>query len=143
MTRQGFELQFDAHAEEVNESDQFGRTLLDLVYQGGTHHLMFESKIYKAGSTVPFWPWGALGVIATTAAPIGRLGSAVAASTVLTATANTPAASTPATLTASKSILAPNSSLKLLFDSRVRHVPIRLVCLPSETTGTVTAFTTS
>ena len=45
-----------------------------------------------------------------------------------------------ATLTASKSILAPDYNAELLFAPSARNVPIRLALLPSETGGTVTAF---
>ena len=102
---------------------------------------MFEAKAYKAGSITPFWPWGAMGVFYTAAAPIARLASNVAAAMVLTATANTPAAAAVATLTGSKSILAPNNPAKLLYNSKLRKVPVRLVLLPSDTAGTGSHFT--
>lgn len=138
ITRTGYELQFNAHAEEINESDKYGDSLIDLVYRGGTLAIIFESKEYKAGSLTPFWPWGAdVGTLSTTAAPIGRLGSNVAAPLVLSSTANTPAAAAPTTATVTQAILAPNANLSLLFDSKLRHVPIRLVSLPGETAGTV------
>jgi len=142
MTVDGFRLSVTSKAEQIDKTDTYGDTLLDLVYRGGTHYLDFTCRIYAAGATTPFWPWGsALGTISTTAAPIGRLGTAVAASTVMTATANTPAAATPATLTATKSILAPDYNAELLYDSRARTVPVRLALLPSETAGTATVFT--
>lgn len=54
---------------------------------------------------------------------------------VLTATPNTPAAAAPASLTATASILAPNFDARLLFDSRLREVPVRLQLLPFSSTG--------
>lgn len=140
-TETGFELEQTVKQEVSNESDAFGESTIDWVYRGGDAFLTWDSKVYKAGSTAPFWPWGALGVMATAAAPIGRLASAVAQAMVLTATAGTPASATPATLTASKSLLAPNFSGRLLFNSKLRRVPVRLQLLPGETTGTVTWFT--
>lgn len=142
-TQAGFELTQETNGELINQTDAYGESVIDFVHRGGSVYLMFESKVYKAGSTAPFYPWGSLGVMATAAAPIGRLASAVAASTVLTATAATPAAASPATLTGSKSILPPGSNLKLLFDSRCRNVPIRLLLLPSESGGNITWFTTT
>jgi hypothetical protein len=143
-TQNGFEVQFDSFAEEVNETDAYGQTLIDLVYRGGTHYILYESKVFKAGSVTPFWPWGTgLGVLVTPTGPIGRLGSLAAAPFVMTVTPATPADAPTAlidTLTASKAILAPNSNLRLLFTSKVRTVPTRLVCLPTETAGIVTAF---
>jgi len=112
-------------------------------FRGGNVSLQFESKAFKAGSITPFWPWGALGVLYTAAAPIARLASNVAQAMVLSSTANTPAAASPASLTGSKAILAPNSSARLLYNSKLRHVPVRLALLPTDSTGTGTHFTTT
>jgi len=145
-TSNGFELTFNSHSEDIKDTDLYGESLIDWIYRGGTHEMAFESKVFKAGSITPFWPWGALGVIATTAAPIARLASAVAAAMALSVVASTPAQNTTPsinTLTASKSLLKPNSNLKLLFSSKVRVVPVQLVCLPSESGGNVTAFATT
>ena len=141
LTEDGYELSHAAKAEVIDESDAYGATTLDWVYRGGECFLQFTSKAYKAGSITPFWPWGALGVIHTTAAPISRLASDVAAAMVLTAAANTPAAAAPATLTGSKSILAPNFDGKLLFHSKLRRVPVRLQLLPSLSSGTLLWWT--
>ena len=141
VTQKGFELSQTFKTELIDETDQWGLTTIDAVYRGGDAFLQFESRAYKAGSTAPFAPWGALGVISTTAAPIGRLASAVAAATVLTAVANTPAAAAPASLTASLSLLAENFDGKLLFDSRLRNVPVRLRLYPGLNAGTLSWFT--
>lgn len=121
----------------IDESDAYGNATIDYIYRGGNCYCQFDSKAYKAGSTSPFWPWGAMGVMVTTAAPIGRLASAVASAFVLTAVANTPAAAAPATLTATKAILAPNFSGDLLFNSKLRRVPVRLQFLPYVSTDTI------
>lgn len=133
FTQKGFELAQTFKLELIDETDVYGLTTIDAVYRGGDAFIQFESRTYKAGATTPFAPWGALGTISTTAAPIGRLASAVASATVLTAVANTPAAAAPASLTASLSILAENFDGKLLFDSRLRNVPVRLRLYPSGT----------
>lgn len=137
ITRQGFELQQMLRQEVIAESDAYGESTIDYVYRGGDCYLQYLCRAYKAGSTTPFWPWGSLGVMATSAAPMGRLASAVAAATVLTSVANTPAAAAPATLTATLSILAPNFDGKLLYDSRLREVPVRLQLLPYTSAGTI------
>jgi hypothetical protein len=143
ITDQGYELEQTSSQEAIEESDAYGASFIDGIYRGGNVYLQFLCKAYKAGSIAPFWPWGSLGVMATAAAPIGRLASAVAKATVLTAVANTPAAAAPASLTASLSILAANSPAKLLFNSKLRQVPVRLQFIPSVDTGTVTWFTTT
>lgn len=130
ITENGYTLTIDSSAQMINQTDAYADSVIDWVYRGGNAHLQFESKAYKAGSITPFWPWGALGVLRTNAAPIGRLASDVASAMILTATAATPAAASPASLTASKSILAPNNPASLLFDARVRNVPVRLQLLP-------------
>ena len=156
FSQSGFELTQETKAEVVNQTDAYGDSIIDLVHRGGSVYIMFESKVFKPGAITPFYPWGALGVMYTAAAPLGRLGSAVASSLVLTGVASTPAQSTGgsglnrviASLTASKAILPPDSNLKLLFDSKVRNVPIRLLCLPTDdgsgiAQGNGTWFTTT
>lgn len=140
ITDDGYTLQQDLSVEAIDESDAYGGTLIDFIYRGGNAFLRFMSKAYKAGSISPLWPYGALGVGATAAAPIGRLASAIAAAMVLTSTANTPAAAAPASLTGPGSILAPNFSWELLYNSKLRRVPVRLQLLPYLDTGTLRWF---
>jgi hypothetical protein len=143
ITEEGYTLSQDSAAHLINNTDAYGDSIIDWVYRGGNVTLQFESKAYKAGSMTPFWPWGAMGVMSTAAAPIGRLASDVASAMVLTSTAATPAVTSPATLTASKSILAPNSPANLLFNSKVRNVPIRLQLLPYLSSSTYIWFATT
>ena len=123
-------MQQDSSAALVNQTDAFGDSVIDWGYRGGNVFLQFIGKAYKAGAITPFWPWGTLGKLSTASAPIGRLASDVASAMVLTSTAATPAVATPATITASKSILAPNNPATLLYNSELRNVPIRLQLLP-------------
>jgi hypothetical protein len=141
ITDDGYELEQTSSADMIDSSDAYGDSILDWVYRGGNVSLGFTSKAYKAGAITPFWPWGAMGVMLTAAAPLSRLASDVAKSMVLTAVANTPAAAAPATRTGSLSILSPNSPAKLLYNSKLRQVPIQLSLLPSLSSGTVTWFT--
>jgi hypothetical protein len=140
ITEQGYELQVEFGSEDIAESDAYGTSLIDWVYRGGKTYLQSESLAYKAGSITPFFPWngtvGRMGIV-------GRLASDVALATVLTATAGTPAAATPATLTASKSLLAPNNPARLLFNSKLRKVPIRLALLPYDSGGNIIWFSTT
>lgn len=140
ITDQGYELEITSSMEVIEESDAFGQCFIDGIYRGGSGYLQFNCKAYKDGSVAPFWPWGALGVLATTNAPIGRLASAVGSAMVLSSTANTPAAAAPASLTMA-AILAENSPAKLLFNSKLRQVPVRLRAIPSVSTGTMKLFT--
>lgn len=153
ITDQGITLEQESAWEMINQSDSFGDSVIDGVYRGGNVHLSYESKAFKAGSMTPFWPWGALGLMQTyradasagSVAPIGRLASAVAAASVLNAMPNSAYNTTGAlailTLTAPGSLLAPNSPARLLFNSKLRQVPIRLICLPYEATVSLTTTT--
>jgi hypothetical protein len=145
FTLDGFRVGVEYSAEMINQTDLFGDMLIDMIYRGGNGKIIYNSRSYKPGSLSPFWPWGALGVMFTAAAPIARSARAVSSAFVMTAVANTPAAAAPATLTASKAILSPNTNAELLFDSKVRNVPTTLVCLPYESavTGTAVLFTTT
>jgi hypothetical protein len=130
ISQEGYNLDQGSKAEMLAASDAFGESAFDAIYRGGDVFMNFECVGYKAGTIAPFWPWGALGVMHTTAAPIGRRASDVAVPHVLTAVANTPAAASPASVTGVLAILAPNNSAKLLFSSKVRIVPVRLQYLP-------------
>ncbi len=133
ITQEGFELQIESTNQNVTPSDAYGDSIIDMVYRGGNVHLQFEGLAYKAGAITPFWPWGAIGTMGV----IGRLASDVASSTVMTALTGTPAVASPATVTASKSILASNNPARLLFNSKLRTVPIRLILLAYDSGGSV------
>lgn len=135
VTEEGYEVQQDAKAQLISPSDAYGDAIIDFIYRGGDCYLQFESKAYKAGSITPFWPFGAIGLMVATAGPIGRLASDIAAAMVLTSVSGTPAVASPATLTGTKAILAPNNPARLMFNSKLRTVPVRLLLLPYDATG--------
>lgn len=143
VTEEGFTLSQSLSQEAIDESDAFGNSMLDYIYRGGNCKIVCDSKEFKAGSITPYWPWGPLGQLASAAAPIGRLASAVAQALVLTSTAATPAAAAPASLTGTFAILSPGQEGRLLFNSKLRRVPISLSLLPSSSGGTLTWFLTT
>ena len=145
QSTRGFELAFQFKGEVLDESDAYGLTMTDWIYRGCDVSMTAALKEYKAGSLAVLWPvgGGTLGRIATAAVPIGVLASDMAQALVMTSTASTPAATSPASLTASKAWISPTYNPRILFDSRLREVPIQLVFLPSDSAGTVTAFTTT
>lgn len=133
FTQNGYTLSRQGKQELINQSDLYGDTIIDMVYRGGDTFIEFMSRVYKAGSITPWWPWGeTIGTLWTVDDPIARLASDVAATFALVAVTGTPAAAKPATLTGT-AILAPGYNTSLLFDSRCRNVPIRLVFIPEET----------
>ena len=151
FTQDGFSIQRVNHQEEINQSDIYGRTLLDAVYMGADTYIQTTCRTSTQGSRSAFWPfiafagtWTELGQIYSTAHPIGTLATSNStASLALTAVANTPAATTadPATLTASKCALAPNFNGELLLSSRARSIPIRFALYPTDAGGSVVPTT--
>lgn len=131
-TERGYTLSTSMVGELV-EGDIWGGSVADIVYRGGNMTLEWTSVAFRAGSVVPYWPWGILGSMGT----IGRLGSVVGGSIVMVAAPFTPAAGTPAigqivinALTAPNAILHENMQSPIFFDSRLRKMPIRLRLLP-------------
>jgi hypothetical protein len=131
-TNRGYTMHSQMDAEIV-QGDIWGGSVADIVYRGGNMTLEWDSIAFKAGSVVPFWPWGILGSMGS----IGRLGSVVGGSIVLVAAPGTPAAGTPAigqiiinALTAPNAILHEQYAAQMIFDSRLRKLPIKLRLLP-------------
>ncbi len=136
-TKEGWAIHWTSHAEKIDQTDAYGRTLIELIYQGGDISIITEARVYKAGTTVPFWPWAStIGGIWSAAAPMGVRGTDVAKALVLTSVAATPAAGAPATATGSLAILSPENDQALILSSVARSVPLKWDLLPTETTGT-------
>lgn len=132
FTVEGYRYSYEWFAENIEQSDLYGRTLIDMIFLGGNASISYRSRTYSAADLGPPSPWGPLGVLFTAARPISQTARSAAKAFILTATANTPAAATPATLTAALAILAPQSRVELLFDSKSREVPVTLNLLPYE-----------
>lgn len=143
ITEAGFDLMQTVTEEVINESDQLGGSLLDYFYRGGSCQVRCDSKEYKPGSVAPYWPFGAMGQMRSTAIPIGVRASTIAKALVMTSTPNTPAAAAPASLTAAMSVLAPGQNSTLNFNSKLRRVPIFLQLLPDEQAGGTFWYTTT
>lgn len=160
LTTDGYTITQDMKAELVQQTDQYGDSIIDGIYRGGNCFVDAESKTFIQGSTTPFWPQGGtlaagggtplLGTMLNVAVPMGTQLSTLAAALVLAAVTNTPARGTSPsvnTLTANSAVLPPDSNLKLLFTSKLRTVPIRLMLLPYATgsggSASVTWFTTA
>lgn len=119
-------LEYTALGRAIDNTDRYGRTRIDGIYQGGNWRATYTCEEYKAGPIAAAFPFGAIGVLGV----IGRLWSDIAQSLVLTSTAGTPAVATPATLTASKVLLAENFPVRLLFGPILREVPMQQMLLP-------------
>ena len=145
MCKDGFEVEQDFELDEISETDAWGGSVIDAIFRGGNCHMQFTCEEYAAGVLTAFWPLGSLGVLVTpTTLPIGVLASTLIKAVVLTAVAGTPAAGVGniVTLTASNALLAKNFAGKLLLNSKLREVPVRLRLYPYGT-GPYTFFTTT
>lgn len=152
ITGNGYNIQQDTELEAIAETDAYGLSVIDGVFRGGQCFCDYSSKEYKAGSLAATWPYGGtiggagvLGILINPGAgntPIGILASDLAKAFVLTSTAGTPAATSPATLTGTLALLAANSNLGLMFNSKLREVPTRLRFYPDDVGGGVIKFFT-
>lgn len=142
-TEDGFKLTKTMSASLIEASDVYGDTLIDGFYRGGSCRLACDAQEYKSGTIAPFWPFGGMGSVFTSAIPAGRRLSDLASAIVLTSTANTPAAAAPASLTGAYSIMAPGQSVELSFNTKLRTVPIVLQLLPYTSSSNTIWFTTT
>jgi hypothetical protein len=131
-THRGFTLTTQVVGEPV-EGDIWGGSIVDIVYRGGNCRIGWEAIAFRYGSVVPYWPWATLGTMGT----VGRLGSTYGGNLVLVAAPGTTAADFPTigqlhmqAITAQNAIIVPNNSFPLIFDSRLRKVPVELQLLP-------------
>lgn len=143
----GYELSWQWSVEAINNTDRYGDQWIDGIYRGLTNvFCQCNSLEYKTGSAAAITPWAAIlptGVSGLASGVIGRLVSNNVGTLVLTATAATPAATTPATLTTASAILAENVDVKLLFNSKLRKVPIRFRFVTYNNAGADQYFTTT
>lgn len=156
ITKDGYELELDSDLDDVGETDAWGTSVIDGIWRGGNCFLQLTSEAYKAGSLAAYWPYGGalagpgvLGILydgsQLSKLPIGQLASNIAQALVLTVTAGTPAATLSAvnTLTATQALLAKNFNAKLLFNSKLREVPVRLRLYPYTVSNVTKFFSTT
>ncbi|MFO0801485.1 MAG: hypothetical protein U0804_28805 [Gemmataceae bacterium] len=133
LSRDGHRLNVNFLKRAIDQSDLYGRTLIDSLYMGVRCRLTLQALEYAAKTTGPLWPYAALGVLGGTS----RLDSNLAQTIVMTATAGTPAAAAPATWTASKGIIAENNNADLLYGADLREVPLSFQIYPYDASGTI------
>ena len=145
MDDNGFELSFTPQGQDINDTDQFGMSLIEGIYRGANVRIRFRAKEWTTGVQNLIHTFGAK----ATATPawkmgvIGRKYTDIAGVLILTATAGTPAAASPATFTASSALLSPNTNLSFLFTSKLREVAFEMILLPYTSTGDVVWATTT
>ena len=142
VTEDGYELEHTFYSEPIR-GDNLGDSIQDEVHRGADVYVNFTCMEFGAAALVnnaavatssPFWPTGISAFNAVGAnATIGVIGDSrgeYSDSLVLTAIAGTPAAANPATITFPQAILAANFPIRTLYASRVRRIPMRMICYP-------------
>lgn len=132
FTVEGYQLTVNFLKQMIDQTDLYGRTMIDTIHQGANARLRYDSRCYDAGNLGPAFPYGGIGIVMSAAKPVGYNDRVHAQALVLTSTANTPAAAAPVTLTAGKSHIAPDYPIELLFDSKARQIPVQLQLIPYE-----------
>ncbi len=125
VTEDGFDMSFTPKGEEINQTDLFGMTLVEIIMLGGDWAVTATGLEYTKMVGV-LSSWATLG----TPGAVSRLASSAASALVMSAAGGT---ATPASFSASRAILSPNnasSSWKLT--SKLRRVPVRMTLLPSD-----------
>jgi hypothetical protein len=140
ITEEGYKLRHELKEIPINKTDAYGDMLIDSIFRGIDWTLTWLGIEYKAGSTAPQFGWAAIGVVGV----IGRLGTSIVQTVVMTATTGTPAAAAPATLTATAAKVSPKNNFELTFTSDLRKVPIMLDLLAYDSgAGVIKHLTTT
>ncbi len=143
-TQRGYTLHFTQHGQKINETDLYGRSLVEIVYLGASMTIETVCKVYGSAVVSALWGWeSTFGNVYSGLFPISSLASQQGAPLVLTSVAGTPAASSPATFTAGLCIVSPDQDLSLVFNSESRDVPLRFDVLLVDVASTGSLFSVS
>jgi hypothetical protein len=141
VTERGFEVEINTFADPII-GDNMADTVQDEVYTGANVFVNLVLQEYNAvAARSLYWPFhatfGRLGLV-------GRMKWDLAGSLVLTGLNGSRAYSTssqmagPTTITFSRSILAANFPVRMLFAARHRNIPLRLQAYPDYTQAALT-----
>lgn len=123
LTEDGWRSRMRILSEPIDQSDAYGRSLLDTVFQGCRGMVTCTFIEWRASMLKMTYPWvvvpptGATKwVVVNAASPMGRLGSDNCGSLILTAVTGTPAATSgPATVTFGKIGAAPDQDIEFYY----------------------------
>jgi hypothetical protein len=138
----GFELSMQAKAQEINDTDAYGMTLIEAIYRGQDWRIRFRAmEAAKDGLMTALLVFGATGAGMTPKlGVIGRRFTDMARALQLNATVGTPAEGNPSTFDADQTIMSPANNTAMLLTSKVREVPIELVLLPFQVGNDIIPF---
>lgn len=138
ITRQGYFVGVQHRMQNIDESDTYGRTLIEQIYQGTLCTLDMELLEWSLGlrSANPFQTTAmATGAGNLSLGTIGTLGTDSAGIIILTSTAGTPSAAAPATWTATFALIHEDFDLRWLYGPTHRTLPMRFRILPYSSSG--------
>ena len=147
ITEKGYNLSVQHVTENVDETDTYGRSVIDQIYQGTNVTLDMVCKEYKASPLRALHPWNATAFAPTGASAfrnglIGLLATAADGVLILTAATGTSAAAAPATLTVTHAIIHESFDLNWLLGPSLRKIPLKFRALPYLDT-TIKIFSTT
>lgn len=126
ITEDGPEMDHQILAEILNQSSTHGREEIDGLYLGMQVSINFSVRVWSSTVKDLIWTAGTWGASGTIGRSLYDLSKAV----VFTAVSGTVAATAgPSTVTASKCILRPNTSVRTSFGNRWRVIPVTMMVL--------------
>jgi hypothetical protein len=135
----GFALSVTFQGQEVNLSDAYGMTLVEVINRGLNWRLRFRSlEVNKSGFLSALQAFGQTGANTTLTPTLQNIGdrySKFAAAMLLTSIIGAYPPTMPTTLTATNAIVAPQSSVEQLMTSKMREGPFEMVLLPYASGG--------
>lgn len=149
----GYVLQGQYRAQEIDQSDAWGMTLVEAIHRGINWRLRIRGLEWnKPGILAAMQAFGSSGAAQTVFAPvlqsIGDRYTKFAQALVLTSILGAYPPTMPQTLTATNAIVAPNSNVEGMLTSKMREAPMEFALLPytavvGTNNQTATSFTTT
>ncbi len=135
MENPGYRIGFVPDWELIKDTDAFAAQVIETIWRGfSLVSIDCISKEYKQGPINAvlgqFSTYAPTGAVNMGTGVVGRRGTDLAGSVILSSTASTPAASTPASLTASLAQVREGYNVEWLFDSSARKAPMSFRLLP-------------
>jgi hypothetical protein len=131
----GYEMSVTIQGQEMNETDQYGMTLVEAIYRGQNWRMRNRGLEWKTGLIAAlemFGLTGAAGTLTPILTNIGDRWTKYCSPLILTAILGNPP-TTPQALTATNAGFAPNSQSVFNMTSKIRELPIEWVLIPYST----------
>ncbi len=134
----GYKLSFTPDWELVKDTDAYGANVIEAIWLGLSQVAVdWIGKEIKAGPYSVITQYGTMtttGANTFTSGLVGRRGTDLAGSLIMSATASTPAAATPASMTFLYAQIHEGVNVDMVFGPRHRTIPIRVRIIANGTT---------